>query len=172
MYLSTGSLEEAESTAGELKRLVEQAELESEKRYYNHLKGKIEIEKRNFSLAIDYLKKALVQKPVDDTYYRAEVSIFLEYSLATAYHLFGDLEKAVEEYAKILKPYTVRFGYGLSYEDLYARTFYMIGKIYEQQGENAQVIEHYEKFLSLWKDADPGLPEVDDARKRLAGLKE
>jgi hypothetical protein len=35
-----------------------------------------------------------------------------------------------------------------------------------------KAIEHYSKFLSLWRDADPGIAEALDARKRLAGLKE
>ncbi len=47
----------------------------------------------------------------------------------------------------------------------------MRGQIYEQQGDTAKAIEHYEKLLKLWKDADPGISEVKDAKKRLAGLK-
>jgi len=39
----------------------------------------------------------------------------------------------------------------------------------ERLGDKA--IENYEKFLSLWKDADLGLSEIEDAKKKLAGLK-
>jgi len=42
----------------------------------------------------------------------------------------------------------------------------------QQIGWEGKAIEHYEKFLELWKDANPGIAEVEDAKKRLAGLKE
>ena len=32
-------------------------------------------------------------------------------------------------------------------------------------------IMHYQKFLSLWKDADPGIAEVEIAKKSLTALK-
>jgi hypothetical protein len=32
-------------------------------------------------------------------------------------------------------------------------------------------LSNYEKSLALWKDADPGIAEVDDAKERVAGLK-
>ena len=40
------------------------------------------------------------------------------------------------------------------------------------QGKKTKSIEHGEKFLELWKDADPDIAEVENARKTLAGLKE
>jgi tetratricopeptide (TPR) repeat protein len=49
--------------------------------------------------------------------------------------------------------------------------YYRLAKLYEQRDRGEKAIEHYEKFLSLRQHVDPGTPEVEDARKRLAGLK-
>ena len=43
---------------------------------------------------------------------------------------------------------------------------------YDESGWNDRAIEQYEIFLEIWKDADPGIPEIDDALERLAGLRE
>jgi tetratricopeptide (TPR) repeat protein len=88
-------------------------------------------------------------------------------SLAFTYYKIEDLEKACDEYKRIISLRTGRFEYG----DIYTKSFYMLGKIYEEQDDKVKAIEHYEKFLELWKDADPGIAEVEDARKRLARLR-
>jgi len=33
-----------------------------------------------------------------------------------------------------------------------------------------KVIEHYQKFLDFWKNFDPDISEVEEAKKRLAAL--
>ena len=40
-----------------------------------------------------------------------------------------------------------------------------------QNTGKTKAIEHYEKFLQLWKEADPGIAEVEAGRERVAGLK-
>ena len=88
-------------------------------------------------------------------------------ALALAYSKKGELDKARDDFEKILRLTWGRYYYG----DIYARSFYQLGRIYGQLGDKAKAAENYQKFLDRWKDADPGLPEVEDARKRMAGLK-
>ena len=47
---------------------------------------------------------------------------------------------------------------------------YELGRAYEMSGWTRKAIEKYQFFLDLWKDADPGLPAVADAKSRLAAL--
>jgi len=41
--------------------------------------------------------------------------------------------------------------------------------LYEQKGWKVKAIEHYQKFLGFWKYVEPSVPEVEYAKKRLAG---
>jgi tetratricopeptide (TPR) repeat protein len=46
-----------------------------------------------------------------------------------------------------------------------------LGELYEERGDKTRAIDHYTRFLGLWKDADPVLqPTVREVRARLAQL--
>ncbi len=51
------------------------------------------------------------------------------------------------------------------------RSHYYLGQAYEMSAWHKKAIEQYEIFLTIWKEADPGLIEVEDAKARLARLK-
>jgi tetratricopeptide (TPR) repeat protein len=92
---------------------------------------------------------------------------FVEDGLAYAYVRQGKLDKAIEKYQEFLKTDVL----GYEGEELWILSHYQLGLLYERKGDLAEAAKYYERFLEIWKDADPGIPEVDDARKRLAGLK-
>ena len=86
--------------------------------------------------------------------------------LVCAYEQKGDIEKAIAMYEKLTT-------FNPSSENkrlINPKNYYRLAKLYEQIGKNTEAVEKYERFLELWKDADPGLPEVDDAKLRLDKL--
>jgi len=167
-YLALHSVEEAQNAANDIRELIEKGANKKEIRYYHHLLGLIELERKNYSSAIANFKEAISLLPYELGLepFTSDQAVFAG-PLALAYYDSGDKEKAREEYEKILTLTTGKLYYG----DIYARSLYWLGRIYEEEGLSGKAIEHYQRFLDFWKDADPGTAEVEDARKRLAGLK-
>ena len=164
-YCAMNSPDEAGRVTSELEALVKKSINPEEARRVDLARGAIELQKGNWAAAIDRLKKAAARLPHENAALSDEQALYFE-PLALAYFKSGDLESARGQYEKITALTTGR----ARYNDIYARSFYMLGRIAEQKGDKAAARAQYEKFLSLWKDADPGLPEVADARRRLAGL--
>jgi serine/threonine protein kinase/lipopolysaccharide biosynthesis regulator YciM len=163
VYAESGNMAEAQKAATELKRGADEGLAKKEStRLYLGLMGAIEFEKKNYTGAVEYFEK-VVDSLTKNPY---EQSAFYLNMLAEAYLKAGNREKAQEQYEKITRLTAGRREDG----EAYAKSYYRLGTIYEQKGEPAKAVESYRKFLELWKDADPGLPEVKDAKTRLAGL--
>jgi serine/threonine protein kinase/tetratricopeptide (TPR) repeat protein len=152
------SFPEALKTAEELKKLFEGDLNKKSIRGYYEVVSKIELERNGYAEAVRYGEDALALY----SYGELTRPEYIYDILGQAYFRKGDLEKARDVYEKIPNLTSGR--------DLYARSFYWLGKINERLGNKTKAIENFGKFLDLWKDADPGLPEVEEARKSLAGL--
>ena len=80
-------------------------------------------------------------------------------AVSRAHRMAGRLDEASKVHEEMLRIFR---GHVLSHYDL--------GLIYEEMGRVADAEHQYEAFLNAWAEADEGLPQLEDARKRLAKL--
>jgi len=132
----------------------------SQLRNYWRVLGIVEYFKENLDSSIVYLKKGLWEgtKPIFE----------IRYFLAQAYLDAGQPNKAVEELEKALSRYDeFRANKGI----WAAKAHYYLGMAYQELGRNEDALRKYEEFLNIWKEADPGIPELEDAKERLQKLR-
>jgi serine/threonine protein kinase/Tfp pilus assembly protein PilF len=145
------SFDEAEKVAETLKSVIEEGIKKKEIRLYYLVRGLIELERAKIPEAVKLLEDALSLMPAQNVNNNDQA--WYIYPLASAYYANRDMERAREAFEKITLLTFGRQDYG----ELYAKSFYMLGKIYDEQGNNLKAKEFYTKFLDLWKDADPGM---------------
>jgi tetratricopeptide (TPR) repeat protein len=138
----------------------------------NILEAEIALAEGNFDKALSVLDETSLARSVPPALqYVMDVIGYnipsLKDVLARAYQQKGDLDKAIAEYERLIAfdPDT-RARYLV--HPLY---HYRLASLYEERGWKGKAIDQYEQFLELWKDADAGTREVEDATKRLTALK-
>jgi len=89
--------------------------------------------------------------------------------LVETYIKLGRLAEAVSELEKMLSQYDQTRATAMPIWAV--KAYYLLGLAYEKSGWNQKAIKNYEEFLDIWKNADPGIAEVEDAKQRLARLK-
>jgi tetratricopeptide (TPR) repeat protein len=86
-------------------------------------------------------------------------------ALARAYASKGDFDRAIAEYERLVSPDPKKTS-----SLIHPRFYYSLGKLYEKKGAKDKARRRYERFLELWKDADPGQPEVAETHRALERL--
>jgi len=165
-----GNIDSARSHLQEIEALLPKRSAPGGSGYYDLL-GEILLAEKSYDEAISALKDMKQRKMpwIWNTRFIFGYNMQAPKALlAQAYQKKGDLDQAIEILERLIDPNPENREGRL----IYPKNYYYLAELYEMKGQKAKAIVNYEKFLDLWKDADPGTAEVEDARKRLAGLKE
>ncbi|MCK4836749.1 MAG: hypothetical protein KAT17_08925, partial [Candidatus Aminicenantes bacterium] len=163
-YLYLEKVDRADEIAEQVKKLIQEIGKRKIIRYFYHLKGKIYQEQGLISQSIDCFEKAILLFP-DQGLDLNNQAFYLD-SLAAIHFKNKDYKNSLINYEKIISLTSGRLKWG----DIYAKSFYWLGKIFQQKNEKEKAIKNYKKFLRLWEHADPGIQETEDARKQLMNL--
>jgi len=121
--------------------------------------GLLEMEKGNFDTAAVYFEKLVKLDP----------GFGYRYFLARCYLGARRPDDAAAIFEQKINRYETARAYWPSFS---VTTHFWLGRAYEELGRYDEAIEQYETFLDIWKNADPNLELVEDAKARFARLKD
>jgi len=172
--LKQGRIDSAKSRANEMKSLlpkIDSASKDQIKFIYDLLNGEVLLAEGLAEKAIAFCEKTSplafpfgAPSSINAVSYNIP---FFKDVLARAYKQKGKLDNAIAEYERL-----ITFNPNSKERFLIQPKYhYRLAKLYQEKDWKGKAIEHYEKFLELFKEADPGIVEVEDSRKRVAELK-
>jgi predicted Zn-dependent protease len=124
------------------------------------IRAAVEINRNSPSKAIEFLRAASpYELGGEDTLYSA-------YLRGLAYVLLHDGNEAAAEFQKILDHRGIVVN-----EPIGALAHLQVGRAYALQGDTAKARAAYQDFLTLWKDADPDIPILKQAKAEYAKLR-
>lgn len=140
--------------------------------YIYHLNGLIQLGEKNYDEAIESFSQLLNWKFV---FFRAGVQEpmlrdMARYGIGEAFFHQGKIKMALQEFQNMRKTHSGETNDFL-YDEYWPRKHYKIGLCYEKMGDGLKAIEHFEKFLEIWSEADEDIDDIVDAKRRISRLK-
>jgi len=123
---------------------------------HHALKGEVELARGNLDEAVKMFELAHSLRP----------DIYLE-PLALSQFSRGNLDEALEKYQEFVGKKRL----GSETQEYWILAHYQMGVLYQQKGDVRRAMEYYEKFRDIWKDGDPDLIVLAEAKEKLAKLK-
>jgi len=158
MLCLTGTLDEAERLAAPfVARYDEHPEAATQNDFT--LLGLLEYARGNTDDAIAFMEQSIA---AGDPYLHLR-TMAAQFCIES-----GQLGKAVD----LLEGGLTRYDWVRAMTPIWSvKAHYLLGRAYEGSGWDPKAIEQYETFLEIWKDADPGIPVLENARERLTLLR-
>jgi len=153
-----GDFEQAEAIAQVLKDESESGETRIGGAYH-YAMGCIELARGNSTAAADHLEQAVEYGDYYD----------FQFMKARAQLAAGRYDQAITEFKQLAEDITHPWSLVLCVWN--AKSHFYLGLAYEKTERPTEAIRHYERFLETWKNADPDLALLQDARDRLLRLK-
>ncbi|MCK5617856.1 MAG: tetratricopeptide repeat protein, partial [Candidatus Krumholzibacteria bacterium] len=158
VFAETDNLQRADSLLAPFETVLDTLD-EFSLEWYHFSKGNLALNRDRPDSAIAHFEIAAGLNP--DNFH-------IRYRLAESYLKSGRVDDAIKLLDRLLRYFDET---RLNRPTFAVRGYYLLGTAYQQAGRSDEAIVQYQTFLEIWKDADPELDEVSDAKNRLEALK-